>query len=105
MPYIEKYRRNDQPAETAGDLHYDIAKLIDLYLSRQVTDEPPHYQDFNDVMGVLACAQAELYRRIIGPYEDTKREENGDVYSVPGPAPLDHVEAGCCGGGGGCTCG
>lgn len=82
MPYIPQERRNDQPAETAGDLHHDIAKLIDTYLfSGGVTEEPPHYQDFNDVMGVLACAQAEVYRRLIAPYEDQARQRNGDVFS------------------------
>jgi len=33
------------------------------------------------VTGVLECAKLELYRRIAAPYEDTKIEENGDVYS------------------------
>ena len=77
MPYIPQERRNGQPAETPGDLHHDIAVLIDAYLS----DAVPHYQQFNDVMGVLACAQAEVYRRLVAPYEDEKIKENGDVYS------------------------
>ena len=33
----------------------------------------------NEVMGVLACAQAELYRIRAAPYEDKKSIENGPV--------------------------
>ncbi len=82
MPYVTQSRRNtNTPPEVAGDLHYDIARLIDAYLFAR-PGKPFNYQACNDVIGVLACAQAEVYRRIIGPYEDTKIEENGDVYSV-----------------------
>jgi len=31
-------------------------------------------------VGVLECAKMELYRRVAAPYEDKKKEENGDVY-------------------------
>ncbi len=88
MPYITRSRRDTAgvPPELPGDLHYAISQLIDGYLYHQPNpyDDPyngPHYQQFNDVMGVLACAQAEIYRRIIAPYEDVKIRENGDVYS------------------------
>ena len=84
MPYIPLTRRaTGLPAETPGDLHYDIAKLIDAYLYGSGVDTKiPHYQQFNDAMGVLACAQAEVYRRLIAPYEDAALARNGDVYSV-----------------------
>ena len=39
-----------------------------------------NYQTCNDVMGALEGAKAEFYRRVVGPYEDQKIEENGDVY-------------------------
>ncbi len=83
MPYVPQSRRNDAPAETPGDLHYDIATLIDAFLYHQPGKGEPRYTDFNNVMGVLACAQAEVYRRLVAPYEDTKIEENGDVYTWP----------------------
>jgi len=31
-------------------------------------------------MGVLECIKQEFYRRAVAPYEDKKKEENGDVY-------------------------
>jgi hypothetical protein len=33
------------------------------------------------VMGALFCTALEFYRRAAAPYEDTKIQENGDVYS------------------------
>ena len=82
MPYIPQNQRNlSNPLNHAGRLHYDISQVIDRYLFHQ--NAQPRYQQFNDVMGVLACAQAEVYRRLIAPYEDKKIQENGDVFSVP----------------------
>jgi hypothetical protein len=40
----------------------------------------PSYQSINDVLGALEGAKLEFYRRIAAPYEDTKIQENGDVY-------------------------
>jgi hypothetical protein len=37
------------------------------------------YDMLNTVMGVLTCAQMELYRRKAASYEDAKAIENGDV--------------------------
>jgi len=39
-----------------------------------------NYADYNEVMGVLECVKQELYRRLIVPYENKKKEENGDVF-------------------------
>ena len=79
MPYIKKDKRwnlatGSYPVEV-GDLNYLITTLILNYLKNMES-----YQKYNDVMGVLACIQAELYRRKISPYEDKKIFENGDVY-------------------------
>ena len=87
MPYVPRSRRDNAASpENAGDLHYDISQCIDRYLYHGTTDTPK-YQEFNDVMGVLACAQAEVYRRLVAPYEDEKIKENGDVYSVEPTRP------------------
>ena len=62
-------------ATTAGELQYCIAVLLRHYL------KPGYrYQDLNDVMGALAGAQMEFYRRIAAPYESDKERSNGDVY-------------------------
>tara|TARA_R110000824_G_scaffold278492_4_gene466757 strand:- start:2830 stop:3189 length:360 start_codon:yes stop_codon:yes gene_type:complete len=38
------------------------------------------YSFVNDFIGVLECVKLELYRRVATPYEDKKKEENGDVF-------------------------
>jgi len=39
------------------------------------------YQTFNDILGALEGAKLEVYRRVVGPYENGKMSENGDVYN------------------------
>jgi hypothetical protein len=40
----------------------------------------PKYTNINTAIGILACIQKELYRRVAAPYEDKKCEINGDVF-------------------------
>jgi hypothetical protein len=79
MPYIKQEDRD--VAKTlplnAGELNFAITELVLGYLASFA----PSYQKFNDAVGALECAKAELYRRAIVPYEDKKIKENGDVYS------------------------
>jgi broad-specificity NMP kinase len=62
--------------ENAGELNYLLTMTVSDYLFAKKHS----YQTFNDVIGVLECMKQELYRRLIGPYEDTKIKENGDVF-------------------------
>ncbi len=80
MPYITKESRRRLEAglvraDNPGDLNYQITKLCLQYLA----DKGLRYQHFNDIMGALEGAKLELYRRHVGPYEDIKIKENGDV--------------------------
>lgn len=59
-----------------GDLNFVLSCIVDEYL----VGAGVNYTKLNDVMGVLACMQAEVYRRIAAPYEDQKLAENGDVF-------------------------
>lgn len=87
MPYIKVDQRHDlyptvrRPAETAGQLNYQITMLLNEFID---DPEPPHtrksYDRYNAAIGALECAKLELYRRMIAPYEDEKIKENGDVY-------------------------
>ena len=85
MPYIpQEYRAElNDPSEfvptTPGELNYAITRLLTEYLTDQ-GDHVPTYDRFNEVIGALECAKLELYRRMVAPYEDRKRFENGDVY-------------------------
>jgi len=61
---------------TAGELNYLITRLVHTFLGQK----PESYQNYNDALGALEGAKLELYRRKIGPYENKKIEENGDVF-------------------------
>ena len=79
MPYITpEARRCPMPDTTArgvGDLTYILyQQCVDA-----LPDEPC-FSDYNALLGCLEATKLELYRRHIAPYEDKKREENGDVY-------------------------
>jgi len=65
--------------ETPGELNYVITRMVDQYLEAK---GGLRYTNINEVTGVLECAKLELYRRIAAPYEDRKRGESGDVYTV-----------------------
>ncbi len=86
MPYIKQSDRNRLDPkiqeladainldQRAGELNYSITKLL-LALKGE-----GRYKDYNELIGALESAKLEFYRRQIGPYEDEKVKENGDVY-------------------------
>ena len=79
MPYItdhdkEQINRGRNP-ENAGQLNY----LLTMICSQYLKDNDERYQTYNDIIGVLTCIQHETYRRKIGPYEEIKIKENGDL--------------------------
>jgi len=80
MPYLEQGIRasleDGRLPMIAGELNYIISREIDAYLMRRGLS----YQNLNEVMGVMACVQAEIYRRIAAPYEDQKCRDNGEVF-------------------------
>lgn len=80
MPYIAQRDFYEKIVEQfsklplpAGALNYLITKLL-------LATHPKTYADYNNLIGVLECTKLEFYRRAITPYEDKKRQENGDVY-------------------------
>ena len=87
MPYIIQARRNDLRISATpqqhgilcnnpGELNFVLTETILGYLQARGLS----YLAINDIRGALAGAQAEFERRVAYPYEDTKKEENGDVY-------------------------
>ena len=90
MPYIEqdqKDRINNAAFElyeyfgkgydlTPGQFNYVVTQLCLEYLDRKGMS----YTTLNEINGVLDSVAKEFYRRVVVPYEDKKREENGDVY-------------------------
>lgn len=81
MPYIAKTRRQEvyesRMPITCGELNYFITDLCLEYIKDM---GGASYTRYNEVIGVLECAKLEMYRRAVGPYEDKKIAENGDVY-------------------------
>ncbi len=87
MPYIKQPERPPLDAlvepllqhlknlpveEQDGSLNYAVTRIVKgLY--------PQKYFHMNRALGVLSAVGFEFYRKIVGPYEDTKIEENGDV--------------------------
>ena len=55
-----------------GDLNY----ILYAFCKRYVT---PSYNNFKNFCGELRQCATEIERRLLGPYEDLKKEENGDV--------------------------
>ena len=59
-----------------GDLNYLYSMLAKFYLMKHGKS----YNTMSDVVKALECAKLEFYRRAMAPYENTKLEQNGDVY-------------------------
>ncbi len=87
MPYIKAEERvrwekglqslifEMQMSTTPGDLNYLMTRLVHAYIKYRGLN----YTHLNDVVGVFDSAKAEFQRRVVGPYEDSKIETNGDV--------------------------
>lgn len=89
MPYINKEIRPplkekaDQLVESlkllgdenlAGNLNFAISRII-----WKLLEEKTRYSRINELIGALECIKLEMYRRQAAPYENIKRDSNGDV--------------------------
>ena len=86
MPYIKQDERKhfDMYIDMLADLFVDAAPgqrnyIITRLLSKALANECT-YNSLNEIIGVLECVKLEVYRRITAPYEDKKRDENGEVF-------------------------
>ena len=79
MPYITQKRRKAlhgrAKPDNPGDLNYLITDLIGKYCEKWGLS----YIIINDVIGALECAKMEFYRRMVGPYEEGRIMDNGDI--------------------------
>lgn len=83
MPYIKQEDRERlsnlidkmtwDKIEANGDLNY----VLYTYCLRHIK---PSYNNYKNYIGELRQCATEIERRILGPYEDKKIEENGDIY-------------------------
>jgi hypothetical protein len=63
---------------TEGQLNYAITRLVHNWC-QQHSALDRGYRMYNAAVGVLECAKQEFYAKIVRPYEEKKREENGIV--------------------------
>lgn len=82
MPYIKNERRQElemlielmreKNIQADGDLNY----VLYAFCKRHVA---PSYNQYKNFCGELRQCVTEIERRLLGPYEDQKIKENGDV--------------------------
>jgi hypothetical protein len=84
MPYIKKEAREKFENEInllveninePGELNYVIYKILVGLIKKLGMS----YRISSSLITELECCKLEFYRRILAPYEDLKRKENGDV--------------------------
>lgn len=79
MPYLkdaDKPYLNFGIPETPGELNWLFTEIAKSYWEYN----PHEYRTLNTIIGAFECAKQEFYRRVVVPYEEQKRFENGDVY-------------------------
>lgn len=84
MPYIRQEARPDIDAAIGKAIHAfkhadDGARNYILTRMLKAAFAPQSYEELNALVGLLECVKLEFYRRVAVPYEETKREQNGDV--------------------------
>ena len=82
MPYVKAEQRPDLDTvvdlmkalevKANGDLNY----ILYAFCKRRVK---PSYNNYKNFCGELRQCATEIERRMLGPYEDEKIVENGDV--------------------------
>ena len=86
MPYISMKEQEAIDSglpdfiEHEGQLNYLITKCCLIYLESIASTKEVRYPDYNTVIGALECAKQEMYRRMVVPYEEVKKHDNGDIY-------------------------
>ena len=92
MPYVDQYYKTlvDFAIENIVRQIEDfvpenkrsgVANYVITQMTNKLYNSPESgYNEYNNAIGVLECAKLELYRRVVSPYEDKKKEGNGDVY-------------------------
>ena len=82
MPYIKKEKREimddivtemaRRPVLADGDLNYILFSYCKYHIK-------PSYNNYKNYCGELRQCVSEIERRLLGPYEEIKIKENGDV--------------------------
>ena len=84
MPYIDQAKRKrliaygDTDPQDAGELTFVIQQALNTYLAVNGLS----YRELAECLGALEGAKIDLTERVIKPYEEEKRFQNGDVWTV-----------------------
>ncbi len=81
MPYVEQYRRQklDQIVELMEDAGIVANGDLNYILYKFAMKKCNSYNTYKNYLGELAEVSAEIRRRLLAPYEETKIISNGDV--------------------------
>lgn len=83
MPYLEHIDRQRVHrlgfATNGAELNYLITYHINKFLRERAIVRDLRYADFAEALAAIEGAKGEFLRLKMWPYEDRKREENGDV--------------------------
>lgn len=74
--FIEKVNKiyEQNPSNTRdGLLNYSFTTMLHHIYPKN------KYHELNEIIGMMECMKQEFYRTRIGPYENEKMQENGDV--------------------------
>lgn len=100
MPYIKKTLRDmldpkiddlvlvlkqidedSKGEDLKGATNYTLTRILLKVLGKDVSGKK-RYNLINDVIGVLGCVALQYYIKWALPYEDIKKQDNGEVYDV-----------------------
>jgi hypothetical protein len=81
MPYIMP---NERPTLDVVEEFMNLRNVqadggLNYILFRMALRLPPSYANYKNFLGELEEAAQEIRRRLLVPYEEMKRQENGDV--------------------------
>lgn len=79
MPYIKVAMRAASwiRPEGSGPLCYALSRQIQDYRVRHGDS----FATYSDILAALEATKMEFYRCVVVPYEEGKRQENGDVWA------------------------
>lgn len=78
MPYIRSEDKIKDLPKNAGELTYAIQQVLKIYLEGTGL----RYAHIAEVLGALEGAKLDFVERIVKPYENQKRMQNGDVWPL-----------------------
>lgn len=81
MPYIKgEERRYELQTGALPETDGELAYALTVHVLRYMRSLQVNFENINAVVGVLDNVKDEFKHRVLRPYEEHKRIENGDVF-------------------------